>query len=47
MKAERRKANQSKRNESDDACPLDNVKKTVDNLLKPAFLCLSDTFSWF
>ena len=46
MKAERRKANQSKRNESDDACPLDKVKKTVDNLLKPTFLCLSDTFSW-
>ena len=29
MKAERRKANQSKRNESDDACPLDNVKKQL------------------
>ena len=29
MKAERRKANQSKRNESDDACPLNNVKKQL------------------
>ena len=29
MKAERRKANQSKRNESDDACPLDKVKKQL------------------
>ena len=29
MKAERRKANQSKRSESDDACPLNNVKKQL------------------
>ena len=29
MKAEKRKANQSKRNESDDAFPPDNVKKQL------------------